>query len=75
MIRIQGKIKVKQAWTPQLSRDNDFMLMDSIHGMDYGLSDRKLINNWRLHFQVLSLSDITTAAGDRIADKYRNFRD
>jgi hypothetical protein len=64
---------IKHAWQPQLSRENDATLMESIADLNFSRSERKIINNWRLYFQVLTCADLATANGEKIEKKFCQF--
>lgn len=65
LIRIRGKVFLKNAWCPTPTRDQDFMLMEDIDGLDLCRQERHIINNWQLFFQVSSCADISNASGEK----------
>lgn len=67
LIQIRGTISIKDIWIPQLAIEYDFMLMYRLPAMDFGKTDQRIINNWRMFYQVNSFSDITkNASGNRV---------
>jgi hypothetical protein len=60
-------IEVEDHWLPWLSRQHDVALMDFALSLNLNPHQLTCINTYRLHLQVTTLSDITTAAGDMIA--------
>ena len=62
-------------WCPKISRSNDKLLMDEAGRYTSNIKHLKWINNWRLYFQALTLSDICDGYGKQIQSKYRNFKD
>jgi hypothetical protein len=69
---INGKISVRNTWTPIKKRKHDFVLMDKVAMLQIPNWTKRLFNNWRLFFQVESLSDITTLDGENIDGRYSN---
>jgi hypothetical protein len=49
---------------------NDIILMDSTTKLQIPPNKTQIFNNWRLYFQVISLSDITSPCGSCIKPKY-----
>jgi hypothetical protein len=65
LFHINGKI-VTNIPKPKLFRENDFYLMDSEYLNDFSIREKIYIHRCRLHLQVETLSDISTAAGSHI---------
>ena len=68
---IQGTLSIKDTWIPVLERKRDQPLMEMFLKSGLPPASIRLVNNWRLYFQVLKLSDITNAAGTTILKCYR----
>lgn len=66
----QSSICIQSQWCPKVEREHDSLLMDKIATLDLPKRVIRTCNNWRLYFQVLTLSDITTADGRYIQDCY-----
>ncbi len=58
------QIEVENHWVPQLTHENDWMLMDKAIREGFTTQDLQGINMCRMYLQVFTLSDITTAKGD-----------
>jgi hypothetical protein len=63
-------IDIAGLWTPKKMRAHDIVLMDQL--MEYNVSEpiKIIFNNWRLYYQVNTLSDMTNCYGDRIQEKF-----
>lgn len=72
LISIHGKISIPSLWRPIVERKQDCILMD-LFIQKSGLDRRhlRLVNNWRLFYQVVYLSDIVTPKGDTVEEFYR----
>jgi hypothetical protein len=70
--KINAKIKIQNAWTPTKHRVNDIIIMDADELYNHDTKAQKIINNWRMYYNVNNLSDITNYAGDTILPKYIN---
>lgn len=67
----QSEISIPQQWLPRLQRCNDCSLMEKFSKIpSIGTDVLRIVNNWRLHFQVTTLSDVVTADGTQIQPKY-----
>jgi hypothetical protein len=64
-------IKIQDLWLPSKARLHDKIIMDSIH--DQPMDRIQVINNWRLFFQVVSLSDMSDPDGQYILPMYLTF--
>jgi hypothetical protein len=59
-------IKINSLWVTTLSQHNDQFIMDA-SGLDTSNKNTcVIINNWRLYFQVNTISDITNHSGRQI---------
>jgi len=56
-------IDLENPWTPKLTRENDSALMNMALRYDYTAIQLYILNQCRLHLQVMTLSDIMDAAG------------
>jgi hypothetical protein len=63
LISIQGTISINNLWTPKIERIGDSILMELFKNSGLPPASLQLVNNWRIHFQVITLSDICNAAG------------
>jgi hypothetical protein len=70
MVKNNTTITITLAWTPTLVREGDFFIMEKIEETQSTLAQRKIINNWRLFFQVTSIAEITNNCGDQIKAEY-----
>lgn len=66
----KSHICVPELWVPKLRRRNDCTLMEKFSSLSIGTDVLRIVNNWRLHFRVILLSDIVTADGLRIQARY-----
>ena len=71
LITINGTISIKNVWRPQLERNGDCILMKIFQKSGLPPASLRLVNNWRLYFQVSTLSDICNATGTTILLNYR----
>jgi hypothetical protein len=60
-------------WIPSTCRANDINLMEAAWNYTKNKNKLRHINNWRLYFKTLTLSDISDGAGKRILEHYREF--
>jgi hypothetical protein len=64
-------IIIEKAWTPKLIRQNDVNLMKRVVlQTNMSKENVKTFSNWRLYYQVINLSDITTMDGTRIQQRF-----
>ena len=72
--QINGKLIIRDLYIPILEREHDHFIMVAAYYLYPALSGNQLryINQWRLYYQVQTLSDLTNARGDRILDIYLN---
>ena len=66
-------LKSESFWIPQLARHNDQFLMDAAIITNCGLKELQIINNWRVYFKALRLSDICDGYGKQILLPYRKY--
>ena len=60
-------------WTPTPERANDIGIMDKALSMYTEKNTLRRINNWRLYFQILFLSDICNTGGSQILYEFRHY--
>lgn len=71
---INGQVKLKDIWRLQLERENDTALMDDVNiNTKLKKCEKRIINNWRIYFQVSTLSDITNTDGTHVHSYYWNY--
>jgi hypothetical protein len=68
--KFNGKIVVLKAWSPTLIRENDFCIMDKIQQLELPKRNARIVNNWRMYFQVSSIANITNNTGDLLLEQY-----
>ena len=75
LISINGTLCISDTYVPQLERIHDQSLMEVFSTMSPKLSKNQIryVLNWRLFFQVQTLSDICNAKGDIILDIYLKY--
>lgn len=66
----KSRIVIPEQWTPTLRRQNDCTIMEKLSALSVGTDVLRIVNNWRLYFNVILLSDIVTADGTRIQPRY-----
>jgi exonuclease III len=71
MIQQELQINIENLWRPSIQRHNDKVIMDN-HSSDPN-QRLQVINNWRLFFQVNTLSDMTTADGLKLCSVYLTY--
>jgi ribonuclease HI len=69
-IQLNATIKIKTCWQPTLQRENDFIIMDKIIQLDITKTMKQIFNNWRIYYQVDSISDVSNIKGNRIEEKF-----
>ena len=67
-------MKSKHFWVPKLRRQNDVILMDVAIQYTANVYQLKIINNWRIYFQALTLSDICDGHGNAVLQAYREYK-
>jgi hypothetical protein len=72
MVKNNTAITIQSTWTPKLLREEDFFIMDKIGDVQVSPAQRKIINNWRLYYQITSIAEITNNCGDQIMPEYFN---
>ena len=69
--RTRLSVDIRQAWCPKLQREGDATIMSIFIAGGYGGSELAQLNRCRLFHQVFFISDIATANGRQIDNKYR----
>jgi exonuclease III len=70
--RIQGSLQIADLSVQPLQRQQDFYIMDAaVQCPSLSNSDVKRVNYCRLYLQILTLSDMTNAKGNRLAPGIR----
>jgi hypothetical protein len=70
LIQTKSNMSIPGTWAPQLYRTNDRNLMDTLVTKSIPKKHLRIFNNWRIYFQVIRLSDMTNARGDKLDQKY-----
>jgi hypothetical protein len=65
------QIKFSDVWRPITEREKDFAIMDLATKED--CSRLSVINNWRLYFQVVLLSDMLNSEGNKVEAVYLTY--
>jgi hypothetical protein len=71
LMETNTKIIIKDIWLPQIKGDNDMVIMDTGQ-CEVPKSKTQVFKNWRLFFQVKTLSDLANACGDGIEERFLN---
>ena len=66
MIHINAVLELPQVWKILKQRENDVVLMDVFKQRGLSKSELRLINNWRIFYQVITLVDICDPIGNKI---------
>jgi len=64
--RFKMKLDIENHWVPKVSWEKDVAIMDIALLHDFQGGQLQMINTCRMYLQVITLSDIATAKGDRI---------
>jgi hypothetical protein len=64
--RARISVDIESQWVPLLSREGDIALMDLALTFNLDSYQLQCVNTCRLYLQVLLVSDITTARGDKL---------
>jgi hypothetical protein len=70
---INSTLSIPGTLLPVLDRIGDVCIMDAVGEStqcNLSLYQQNQVNNWRLYFQVQTLSDLSTACGDKILEVY-----
>jgi hypothetical protein len=67
---INATISIHNAWKPTLLRNKDINIMDEALKCGLSKDNLRTFNNWRMYFQVLTLSQITNLDGTHIIETY-----
>lgn len=72
LISINGRINIPNTYLPKLDRIGDEYIMEVMSNISPKLSANQLryIHNWRVYYQVQTLSDLCNAKGDEILAVY-----
>jgi hypothetical protein len=70
LITIGGIIQIKLLWKPELSRKNDLNIMEGALKLNMTRDQLQIFNNWRIFYQVINLSAITTMDGTKIRNEF-----
>jgi hypothetical protein len=70
LIEINGTLDIKNIWKPIKQRENDIILMNEFKSLGFSKSELKLINYWRIFFQVSTLAELCTPDGSSIQQCY-----
>ena len=60
-------------WVPKLMRQNDEFLMEAAARGQYTVKETQIINNWRIYFQAIRVSDICDGIGKHIMTPCREY--
>ena len=74
MLEINAKIEIRNLWTINKLRENDVILMNAFGKLNVNTNELRLINRWRLFFNVNTLCEICTPDGSKIHEKYLNIK-
>ena len=74
MLEINAKIEIRNLWTINKLREHDVVLMNAFDNLKINTNELRMINRWRLFFNVNTLSEICTPDGSKIHDKYLNIK-
>jgi hypothetical protein len=66
--KVDGHILIGNAWKPKLLRKNDMNIMERVLSTNMSKDNIRTFNNWRLYYQVINLSEITTMDGSKIQE-------
>lgn len=67
LIESKGNLVIKNTWVMQLHCENDRNLIDTQSTKNIPPKHLRIFNNWRHYFQVIRMSGITNAKGDKLA--------
>jgi hypothetical protein len=67
-----AKIFIENLWKPEKKRINDIVIMDQVVQQTYKSAHQRIFNNWRMYFQINTLSDLASNTGDKIEEGYLN---
>jgi hypothetical protein len=68
IIEINGKFHIKDLWLPNKLREHDLVLMTEFSSLGLTMNELKLINNWRIFFQVNTLAELCNPEGNKIQE-------
>jgi hypothetical protein len=64
--KIDAKIVIPTLWTPKILWDKDIILMDIVDNMNISITKKRIFNNFRIFYQVNTLSELTNSQGTHI---------
>jgi hypothetical protein len=70
LMKCNASIRIKNIWRPQILRNLDKLIMTKINPNTVTKSQRMIINNWRMFFQVSSIAELINYAGDQIRSEF-----
>jgi hypothetical protein len=70
LIKKNATIDVNLIWKPRKPRANEMLIMDSTKLLNKTKKEQQLINNWRIYFQLNSISEITNYTGNQRNKKF-----
>jgi ribonuclease HI len=70
LLEINGTLNIKHIWQPIKQREHDLVLMSEFKTLGFSRSELRLINNWRIFFQVSTLAELCTPDGSSIQQCY-----
>ena len=77
MLSLKIRLVIKNSYVPLMEREHDCCIMEQIRISNISLSKNqwRYVHNWRMYFQVHTISDITNPFGDQILPIYTTFPD
>jgi hypothetical protein len=66
LVFIDSMIVVKDCWVPIKKQANNVCIMDQVNQMQIPNHKKQLFNNWRLFFQVDTISNLINCSGEKI---------
>ena len=75
LTQINGRLQIPNVFVSSLERNGDTFIMEAMANIRHRLSNSqlRLMFNWRLFFQVTTLSDLCNAKGDTMLDIYLTY--
>jgi hypothetical protein len=66
IIEINASLEIRNIWLPKSQRANDQFLMTAFRKMKATRAELIILNNWRIYYKVILLSEICFASGKGI---------
>lgn len=66
LIETKATLEIRNLWLPKVQRQNDRFLMTEFRNMKATKAELIILNNWRIYYKVILLSDICFASGKGI---------